>query len=404
MARIVKPLSPTQVENARPRATPYKLRDGEGLYLLVKPDGARLWRLDYTRPDGRRNTLSLASFPAVTLKQARAKRLALKTMLADGVDPCEQRRADKAAAVERSANTFQAVAEEMMSRRGTKLSDISRERALRLLTYLAPIAALPIDALDAPQLLQALRKIEPRGAETVHRARAFAGQVFRYGISTGRCRGNPAADLIGALPPMQGGHFAAITEPAELGPLLRAMHGYQGGPVVQAALKLAPLVFVRPGELRTARWADIDLDAGEWRYTTPKTKTPHIVPLAKQALAILRELQPVTGRRMYVFQGERSGDRPMSENTVSAALRALGFDGKTVTGHGFRATARTLLDEVLGFRVDHIESQLAHAVKDPTGRSYNRTTFLPQRKVMMQRWADYLDELRTGATAQPATP
>ncbi len=285
--------------------------------------------------------------------------------------------------------------------RGGKLSVASRERATRLLGYLAPIAGLPIAAVDAPLLLAALRKIEARGMETTHRARAFAGQVFRYGIATGRNKDNPASDLLGALAPVAGSHFPSLTDPAQVAPLLRALWGYQGGPVVQAALRVAPLVFVRPGELRTARWADIDLDAAEWRYVASKTNTPHIVPLASQVVDVLRELQPLTGRSGYVFPSERGKERPMSENTINAALRALGYGSDTMTGHGFRAMARTMLDEVLGYRPDYIEHQLAHAVKDPNGRAYNRTSHLPERRKMMQAWADYLDNLREGGQVVP---
>jgi len=260
----------------------------------------------------------------------------------------------------------------------------------------------PIADIRAPVILAALRRVQNTGAlETAHRARSLAARMFRYAIATGRAERNPAADLIGALPAAIPEHFASITEPAAVGALLRAVHGYNGGPVAAAALKLAPLVFVRPGELRTARWADIDLDAAEWRYTANKTNTPHVVPLATQAAAILRDLYPLTARSEYVFPGNRSQRRPMSENTVNAALRALGYGSDTMTGHGFRAMARTILDEHLGFRPDFIEHQLAHAVKDPNGRAYNRTAHLPERRKMMQAWADYLDGLRTGANVTP---
>ena len=264
---------------------------------------------------------------------------------------------------------------------------------------LAPyIGRRPVGEIAASELLAALRKVEARGAvETAHRARMLAGQVFRYAIATGRAERNPAADLVGALAQPQGEHFASMTEPDQVAPLLRALYGYQGTPAVMAALKLAPLVFVRPGELRQARWADIDLDAAQWRFTASKTGQPHIVPLSSQAVAILRELQPLTGRGEYVFPSGRGGGRPMSEAAVLAALRRMGIDGDTMTGHGFRAMARTMLDEVLGFRPDYIEHQLAHAVRDPLGRAYNRTQHLPERTAMMQAWADYLDTLREGA-------
>jgi integrase len=257
------------------------------------------------------------------------------------------------------------------------------------------IGDIPVQDITAPLLLMALRKIEARGAvETAHRARAAASLVFRYAIATGRTKYNPASDLIGALTSPKTKHFASLTEPADVAKLLRAIYGYQGSPIVLAALKLSALMFVRPGELRHARWEDIDLSKAEWRYVTSKTKTPHIVPLANQSIEILKDIQPYTRRSQYVLPGVRSTSRPISENTINAALRNLGFDNTMMTAHGFRAMARTLLDEVLGFRPDFIEHQLAHAVRDPLGRAYNRTSHLSERTKMMQVWADYLDALR----------
>ncbi|PTS80406.1 site-specific integrase, partial [Stenotrophomonas sp. HMWF023] len=262
---------------------------------------------------------------------------------------------------------------------------------------LAMLADIPVSDVTAPILLAALRKLEQRGVvETAHRARSHAGRIFRYAIATGRAERNPAQDLAGALEQPRTKHFASITDPSAIADLLRALWGYQGSRVTQAALKLAPMTFVRPGELRKARWADIDLDAAEWRYVTSKTNTPHVVPLSKQAMAVLRDLHPHASYSEFVFPGIRSALKPMSENTLNAALRYLGFDSDTMVGHGFRAMARTVLDEVLGFRPDYIEHQLAHAVKDPLGRAYNRATHLPERRKMMQVWADYLDSLRLG--------
>jgi len=252
--------------------------------------------------------------------------------------------------------------------------------------------------VTARELLDVLRRIEARGAlETAHRALGNCGQIFRYAISTGRAERDPSGDLRGALPPVKGEHFAAVTEPKRLAEILRALDGYQGTFTVQCALRLAPLVFVRPGELRKARWADIDLDAAEWRYTVTKTGTPHIVPLATQAVSILRELHKLTGHGEFVFPGARTNGRPMSDNAILAAMRRLGIPKEEMSGHGFRAVARTILDEVLNFRPDLIEHQLAHAVRDPNGRAYNRTAHLPERRKMMQQWADWLDQQKAGA-------
>ena len=265
----------------------------------------------------------------------------------------------------------------------------------------------PVAAITAPELLAVVRRIEQRGAlESAHRTLRICGQVFRYAVATGRAQRDPTGDLRGALPPVKGGHFAAITEPKQVGPLLRVLDGYQGTLIVRCALRLAPLVFARPGELRHARWSDIDLETAEWRYTVTKTSIPHIVPLSRQAVAILRELYPLTGQGRYVFPSARTprGDRPMSDNAILAALRRMGIGKEEMTGHGFRAMARTILDEVLGFRPDFIEHQLAHAVRDPNGRAYNRTAYLPERKKMMQMWADYLDQLKADLEAMPIHP
>jgi len=395
-------LTDIAIRKVAPTDKALRLFDGGGLYLEVSPAGGKWWRFKY-RHGGKEKRLSLGTYPDTGLADARAKHAAARKLLAAGVDPGEQRKAEKVATLERSANTFAAVAAELLAPRAKKLAPGSVERERRLLeTDLAPIGNVAIADVTAPMLLRALRKVEHRGAvETAHRARMLASQVFRYAIATGRADRNPAVDLLGALQQPDKTHFASLTEPADVAPLLRALWGYQGSPVVNAALKLAPLFFVRPGELRRARWADIDLDAAEWRFTASKTGTPHIVPLASQAVDILRELHLLTGRGMYVFPGVRGRDRAMSENTVNAAMRRMGFDGDTMTGHGFRAMARTILDEVLGFRPDFIEHQLAHAVRDPNGRAYNRTAHLPERRKMMQGWADYLDALRTDANVVP---
>lgn len=422
MPKRIAPLSASQVQNAKPKEGKYKLRDGGGLFLWVMPDGAKLWRWDYRRPvTSKQNTIGFGSYPAVKLADARERVRVARELLARGVDPSEQRKAEQAAAKEHAANTFAAVADELLRQRATKVVNGTTDRERRLLEKdLAPyIGARPIANVTSPELLAALRRIEARGAvETAHRARLLTSQVFKYAAATGRVptNYNPASDLIGALAQPVSRNFATIYDPqkgqddlSKVADLLRALHGYQGTPVVMAALKLAPLVFARPGELRQAKWSDMDLEVGEWRYVASKTNPSHIVPLASQAIGILRELHPHTGRGVYVFPNARKKGRPMSEAAINAALGYMGFtreemgkDGRTrivptMTGHGFRAMARTVLDEVLGYRPDFIEHQLAHAVKDANGRAYNRTAHLAERRKMMQGWADYLDGLRTGA-------
>ena len=392
-------LSDAGIRRLKPTGKVQRHTDGGGMYLEISPAGGKWWRWKY-RFGGKEKRLSFGIYPDVGLADARGRRDAARKLLAAGIDPGEQRKAEKVAAAEHTGNTFGAVAREWWVKREKEIVVGTAKREQRLLeTYLLPyIGQLPIADITAPSLLAALRKPEAAGkVETAHRARSLAGQVFRYAVATGKATRNPAADLIGALATPKGEHFASVTEPAEIGPLLRALHGYEGSPVVMAALKLAPLVFVRPGELRQARWGDINLDTAEWRYTASKTGTPHVVPLAGQAVEILRELQPLIGRGAYVFPSMRGKGRPMSDAAINAAMRRMGVDATTMTGHGFRAMARTVLDEVLGFRPDYIEHQLAHAVRDPNGRAYNRTAHLPERCKMMQAWADYLDSLRLNA-------
>lgn len=405
MPKRITPLTPSQVQNTKAQPKPYKLRDGGGLFLLVNPDGAKLWRLDYRRPvTGRRNTIGLGTFSAVKLAEARERMRKARELLAAGTDPGEQRKADKVAAADKVANTFGAIAAEYFDKRDreTAADRFKRERN-RFDNYLKPIlGGVPIDDVTTPMLFAALRKPEAAGKlETVRRLRAMSGRIFRFGIATGRATHDPSAGMIGGLTTPTPTNFAAVTEPADLPHVLRALWSYAGTPVVAAALKLTPLFFVRHGELRSARWADIDLDAGEWRFIVSKTGTPHIVPLATQAVEILTELRKLTTRTEYVFPSSRGGGRHMSQVATLSAMRAMGLSADLVTNHGWRATARTILDEVLGFRPDFIEHQLAHAVKDANGRSYNRTSFLPERKAMMQAWADYLDGLRNGTNVVP---
>lgn len=391
-------LTDTKLRGLKPKANVYRVADTNGLCIEVRTTGAKLWRYRF-RYAGKASMAALGEYPMMSLGDARAERDRLRAIVKGGANPAHVTRVERAARIERAETKFAAVATELLAKRakeGLSPGSVKRERRL-IEKDLAGIGVLPVDGVTAPALLAALRKLEKRGVvETAHRARSFAGLVFRYAIATGRAERNPAADLIGALEKPQVKHFASVTEPDEVGELLRTVYGYRGSPVTVAALQLAPLVFVRPGELRNARWADVDFDNAEWRFIASKTGAPHIVPLAEQALGILRDLHPLTSRGEYVFPGVRSQKRPMSENTVNAAMRYMGIDRETMSGHGFRAMARTILDEVLGFRPDYIEHQLAHAVRDPNGRAYNRTAHLAERRKMMQAWADYLDQLRNG--------
>jgi integrase len=393
------PLSDAKIRTAKPAEKPYKLADERGLYLLVNPTGGRLWRFKY-RVGGKEKLLALGSYPDVGLKDARERRDAARAQVAKGIDPSAARKAAKTA----GADTFEAVAREWLSRNAATWIPTHAERiAHRLERDVFPwLGTRPVGSIDAPGVLAALRRVEARGAvETAHRVLQTCAQVFRYAVATGRAERDPTGDLRGALPPVRETHRAAITDPAQIGPLLRALDGYNGTLTVRCALRLAPLVFVRPGELRAAEWTDIDLCAADWRYTVSKTGTPHIVPLSTQAVEILRELHPATGRGRYVFPSARTDERPMSDNAILAALRRMGIAKEEMSGHGFRAMARTVLDEVLGFRPEWIEQQLAHAVRDPLGRAYNRTAHLPERRKMMQEWADYLDKLKAGAEIIP---
>jgi integrase len=396
-------LTAIAVKNAKPGDKPLKLSDGEGMFLFVTPAGGKLWRLKY-RFGGKEKLLSLGAYPEITLEKAREKRLEARRLLAESIDPGEQKKTEKAERLSRAESTFEVVARSWFKKKSVKWSPAYGERLLRRLDRdLFPlIGNRPIAEIKPTELLAALRKIEARGAiETAHRARSDAGQVFRFAVAEGKAERDIAADLSDALEPKIVKHLPAVTEPAKVAELLRALDGYNGSLIVECALKLAPLVFVRPGELRHAQWKDIDFDKAEWRYKVTKTNTDHLVPLSKQAVKILRVLEPITGTGGYVFPSARTGSRPMSDNAVLAAMRRSGIPADEMTGHGFRAMARTILDEVLGFRPDFIEHQLAHAVKDPNGRAYNRTAHLADRRKMMQAWADYLDKLKAGADVVP---
>ena len=405
------------IRNTKPTDTTIRLSDGDGLYLLIKPNGARWWRLDYSI-GGKRKTISIGVYPDTGLKAARDKADEARQLVAAGTDPSDVRKADKAAQAKvleadrriagglPAVDSFEEVAREWFAKFSTEWAPSHAEKIIRRLERdIFPwIGKRPIAGITASELLSVLRRIEDRGAlETAHRAHQNCGQIFRYGIATGRAERDPSPDLRGALPAAKPTHRAAITEPKAIGELLRAIDGYQGFLVTKCALRLAPMVFVRPGELRKAEWSEFDLDKAEWNIPAERMKMrePHLVPLALQAVEILQELQALTGEGRYVFPGARTNSRPMSDNAILAALRRMGFAKDEMSGHGFRAMARTILDEVLQVRPDYIEHQLAHAVRDPNGRAYNRTAHLAERRKMMQQWADYLEKLQTGAEIIP---
>jgi integrase len=374
------------------------------LFLLVTPIGAKWWRLKY-RFDAKEKLLSLGVYPDVGLKAARERRDEARKLIAAGIDPSVNRKVQKAARMERAANSMESVAREWYAKLSPKWAESHASKVLtRLEKDVFPwIGGRPIADITAPELLATLRRIESRGAiETAHRAHQSCGQIFRYAIATGRAERDIAADLRGALQPVVSTHHASITDPKEIGALLRAVASYSGSFVTKCALRLAPLVFLRPGELRHAEWNEIDLEKREWRIPAEKMKAraPHIVPLSTQALAALNEIAPLTGAGRYVFPSVRTSDRPMSENTVNAALRRMGYTTDQMTGHGFRSMASTLLNEHSWNR-DAIERQLAHGERDEVRAAYNYAEFLPERRKMMQWWADHLDSLAIGGTVIP---
>lgn len=387
-----------------------RLTDASGLYLEVSPTGSKRWFWKFY-PDGKESRLALGSYPEVTLKAARLARDEARKVKDSGANPVQQRRSAKIERKTVAANTFEAVARELHTTKSAP-GGWSNHHATQWLRCLEKdlfpwIGAQPIAEVSAPVLLDSLRRVERRGAvRMAHDLREFAGQVFRYGIATGRCAGNPAADLRGALRAFVERHMAAVLEPVRAGELLRSMLGYQGHPVTRAALVLSALVFQRPGNIRAMEWAEVDLEAGMWTIPAAKMKRtahgktngrPHLVPLSTQAVAVLRDLQPLTGHGVYVFPSMLTGERCMSENTVTTALRRMGYTSDDMTAHGFRAMARTLMVERLGVDPEVIEAQLAHGKAGPLGMAYDRAEFIEQRRAMMQRWADYLDSLRDGA-------
>jgi integrase len=394
------PLTRLQIEHAKPQAKPYKVFDGKGLYLEVAPTGARRWRFKY-RISGKEKRISLGVYPDVGLKDAREKLDEVRKQLRSNIDPSERRKAEKVARVEQVENTFEAIAREWFALHAPKWAASHSGKVIRRLELnLFPwLGSQHIKSITAPELLGVLRRIESRGAnETAHRALQNCGQVFRYAIATGRAERDPSRDLLGALAPAIERHYAAITDPRGVGALLYAIDGYNGSYVTKCALKLAPLVFVRPGELRMAEWSEFNLDKAEWRIPghRMKMRSPHIVPLSQQAIAVMHELLSLTGEGRLVFPGANDRDRPMSNNTVNAALRRLGYSREEMTGHGFRSIASTLLNEK-GWSPDAIERQLAHSERNAIRAAYNYAEYLPERRKMMQAWADYLDELTAAA-------
>lgn len=394
-------LTDSRIRAAKPRQKPYKLGDGDGLWLYVNPNGRRLWRFRYRRPGtGADTMLGFGPYPEIGLGAAREKALAARRLLVDRKDPG----AEKKTARDAQANTFAAVAKEWLGKQ--QLADVTRDKADWLFAHVLPdIGSRPIAELTPPEVLRPLLRIEASGKlETAHRVKQRIGQVMRYAISHGLAERDVTADLRGALKAVVATNHASLTDPAKVGDLLRSIDGYVGQPATHAALRLSPLVFLRPGELRAAEWSEFTLDgeAPEWRVPGERMKMGelHVVPLAKQAVAILRELEPLTGRGKYVFPSLRTRDRPMSNNTVNAALRRLGYSGEDQTAHGFRSMASTLLNEQ-GWHPDLIELQLAHAERNKVRAAYNKAQRLAERRKMMQAWADYLDGLRAGGKVTP---
>jgi integrase len=397
MAEIINKLTPFTIKAAKPG----KHFDGGGLYLQVTPSGC-YWRMKF-RFAGKEKLLSFGVYPEVSLGEARKRRDEERALLRAGRDPSAEKQAAKLRAKVSAANTFGAVAEEWLGRQRAKLAQVTATKAVWLLGMASALNNRPIAEIEAPDVLAVLRTIEATGHhETARRVKQRIGQVFRYAIATGRATRDPTPDLRGALTPVVSTPRAAVTDPGAIANLLRAIDGYTGQPVTHAALRIAPLVFARPGNLRAMEWTELDLDAAEWRIPAGKMKMreAHVVPLSSQAVAILGELQPLTGSGHYVFPSLRTIQRPMSENTVNAALRRLGYDKDTMTGHGFRALASTRLNE-MGWSPDVIERQLAHAERNAVRAVYNRAQYMAERRKMMQAWADYLDVLKQGDNVVP---
>ena len=398
MPRLAKPLTDKSIKNLKAAEKAQKVYDGgSGLYMYVSPSGGKFWYMAY-RFDGKQKTISIGEYPAIGLKDARDKRDEAKKLLANNVDPAAHKKAVKESAKAESQNTFENIAREWHSKQAGIWVESHKDRTLaRLMNDVFPlIGKKPIHAITAPELLAVLRKIESRGAiETTHRTMQICGQVFRYAIATGRAERNPAADLKGALTPVKHTNFASITDPKAIGQLLRDIDAYNGNIIVKTALQLLPYVFVRSGELRRAEWSEIDFDKAEWRIPASrmKMKELHIVPLSNQAVQLLKELNLYSGYSKYIFPSMRANSAPISDVTLLAALRRMGYDKETMTVHGFRSMASTLLNEQ-GYNRDWIERQLAHAERNNVRAAYNYAEYMPERRKMMNNWANYLDALK----------
>ena len=396
-------LNDRQIKNAKPRDKDYKIADGEGLYLTITKAGSKLFRLKY-RINGKEKKLSIGKYPTISLKNAREVAEEAKKLIANGVDPSSEKKANKEAIVKNNEDRFEVIANDWfdITQQDKAARTNQRTQSILALHILPIIGSIPIRDITSPALLELLRSIEQRGAfETTRRAAQIISQTYRFAIATSRVERDLIPDLRGALQPAVSKHFAAITEPKKAGELMASIDEFGGSFVVKIAIKLSALFFCRPGELRHLRWSDINEEDNRIEIVTNKTKQEHIIPICKQARALLEELRIHTGSGdNYIFPSARGKSRPMSENAVRVALRTMGYDNDTMTAHGFRAMARTLLDEVLGIRIDWIEQQLAHAVRDTNGRAYNRTRHIEQRTEMMQKWADYLDQLKAQALAK----
>lgn len=403
MPRKTVPLSDVQIRNAKPKAKQSMLYDGDGLFLLISASGSKGWRFKF-RLHGKERLMSFGTYPEISLSEAREKRLEARKLVEKGIDPIQMKQQQVQLQRDINENTFQKVAEEWLPLQKDLAESTLKMIQSRLDRDIYPaIGKLPISSIKPKIILDGvIRPMEQRGAGVLsRRVKTIMSQVFTYAVGCEYTERNPTADIAGLLQKVERGHMAAVTDPVELAALLKSIDGYEGSQSVKCALQLLPLLFVRPGELRAMRWQDIDLDAKEWRFVAPKTKTERIVPLSRQSIEILETLRPITGHLQLCFPSIRSVMKPVSNNTFNAAFRRMGYDQKTVTAHGFRATARTILDEVLQQRVDLIEHQLGHTVKDALGRAYNRTSHLPERHRMMQLWSDYLAGLKTGGKVIP---